>query len=86
MILFNLAEMWNRRRGRALSPQQMQDRIPPMKIASMIIVVATLALAACGPNAATRATTGAATGAVVAGPVGAVAGAAIGGSGAVRVQ
>ncbi|HHW33357.1 MAG TPA: hypothetical protein GXX24_04330 [Paracoccus solventivorans] len=44
-----------------------------MKIASMIIVVATLALAACGPNAATRATTGAATGAVVAGPVGAVA-------------
>ncbi|HMM08097.1 hypothetical protein SAMN05444389_104204 [Paracoccus solventivorans] len=57
-----------------------------MKIASMIIVVATLALAACGPNAATRATTGAATGAVVAGPVGAVAGAAIGGSGAVKVQ
>ena len=57
-----------------------------MKIASMIIVVATLALTACGPNVATRATTGAATGAVVAGPVGAVAGAAIGGSGAVRVQ
>lgn len=46
----------------------------------------TLAVAACGPNAATRATTGAATGAVIAGPVGAVAGAAAGGSGAVRVN
>lgn len=57
-----------------------------MKITSMIVVVATLALAACGPNAATRATTGAATGAVVGGPVGAVAGAAVGGSGVVRVQ
>ena len=45
-----------------------------------------LTLAACGPNAATRATTGAATGAVVAGPVGAVAGAALGGSGAVEVK
>lgn len=45
-----------------------------------------LGLAACGPNAATRATTGAATGAVVAGPVGAVAGAALGGTGAVRVR
>ncbi|MDP5306707.1 hypothetical protein [Paracoccus spongiarum] len=47
---------------------------------------AALAVAACGPNTATRATTGAATGAVVAGPVGAVAGAALGGSGAVRVE
>ena len=45
-----------------------------------------LTLAACGPDAATRATTGAATGAVVAGPVGAVAGAALGGTGAVRVR
>ncbi|HHW34905.1 MAG TPA: hypothetical protein GXX24_12305 [Paracoccus solventivorans] len=57
-----------------------------MKITNMIVVFAALALAACGPNVATRATTGAATGAVVAGPVGAVAGAAIGGSGAVKVQ
>ncbi len=57
-----------------------------MKITNMIVVFAALALAACGPNVATRATTGAATGAVVAGPVGAVAGAAIGGSGVVRVQ
>lgn len=46
----------------------------------------TLAVAACGPNTATRATTGAATGAVIAGPVGAVAGAAAGGTGAVRVN
>ena len=46
----------------------------------------TLAIAACGPNPGTRATTGAATGAVVAGPVGAVAGAALGGSGAVQVR
>lgn len=45
-----------------------------------------LALAACGPNVATRATTGAAAGAVAAGPVGAVAGAALGGSGAVKVN
>ncbi|MDO5706033.1 MAG: hypothetical protein Q4G49_13335 [Paracoccus sp. (in: a-proteobacteria)] len=45
-----------------------------------------LTVAACGPNAATRATTGAATGAVVAGPVGAVAGAGLGASGAVRVN
>jgi osmotically inducible lipoprotein OsmB len=51
-----------------------------------LICSAALALAACGPNTATRATTGAATGAVVAGPVGAVAGAALGGSGAVQVK
>lgn len=53
---------------------------------AMMLCGLTLALAACGPNAATRATTGAATGAVVAGPVGAVAGAALGGSGAVKVK
>lgn len=51
-----------------------------------LICTLTLALAACGPNVATRATTGAATGAVVAGPVGAVAGAALGGTGAVKVN
>ncbi|WP_169712140.1 hypothetical protein [Paracoccus contaminans] len=56
------------------------------KISLSLLAAATLALAACGPNTATRATTGAATGAVVAGPVGAVAGAALGGSGAVRVK
>ncbi|WP_294927091.1 hypothetical protein [uncultured Paracoccus sp.] len=56
------------------------------KIIALVFCGMTLALAACGPNAATRATTGAATGAVVAGPVGAVAGAAAGGSGAVRVN
>ncbi|SDX36693.1 hypothetical protein [Paracoccus sanguinis] len=50
------------------------------------LATATLALAACGPDAGTRATTGAATGAVVAGPVGAVAGAALGGTGAVQVR
>lgn len=53
---------------------------------AMLLCGAALALTACGPNTATRATTGAATGAVVAGPVGAVAGAALGGSGAVRVN
>ena len=51
-----------------------------------LTILCLLLLAACGPNAATRATTGAATGAVVAGPVGAVAGAALGGSGAVQVR
>ena len=56
------------------------------KSIALLLVGATLALSACGPNTATRATTGAATGAVVAGPVGAVAGAALGGSGAVRVK
>lgn len=56
------------------------------KIAMIALSAATLALTACGPNTATRATTGAATGAVVAGPVGAVAGAALGGSGAVKVK
>ncbi|MFD1881918.1 hypothetical protein [Paracoccus pacificus] len=56
------------------------------KLGSVLIIGATLALASCGPNTATRATTGAATGAVVAGPVGAVAGAALGGSGAVQVK
>lgn len=58
-----------------------------MKKTMLILVCgATLAVTACGPNTATRATTGAATGAVVGGPVGAVAGAALGGSGAVRVE
>lgn len=56
------------------------------KITLTALFAATLALAACGENTATRATTGAATGAVVAGPVGAVAGAALGGSGAVQVK
>ncbi|WP_167620089.1 hypothetical protein [Paracoccus ravus] len=51
----------------------------------ILICALTLAVGACGPNTATRATTGAAAGAIVAGPVGAVAGAAIGGSGAVRI-
>ena len=55
-------------------------------ISLLTLAVCSLALVACGPNAATRATTGAATGAVVAGPVGAVAGAALGGSGAVQVR
>ena len=54
--------------------------------AAILLCGVVLALAACGPNAATRATTGAAAGAVVAGPVGAVGGAALGGSGAVRVN
>ncbi|MDO5368836.1 hypothetical protein [Paracoccus sp. (in: a-proteobacteria)] len=53
---------------------------------AMLLAAATLTIAACGPNTATRATTGAATGAVVGGPVGAVAGAALGGSGAVQVN
>ncbi len=56
------------------------------KFGAIVICGATLALAACGPNATTRATTGAATGAAVGGPVGAVAGAALGGSGAVQVK
>lgn len=86
MILFNTGGMWNRRRRAGVGPATDTKLEPAMKITSMIVVVATLALAACGPNAATRATTGAATGAVVAGPVGAVAGAAVGGSGVVRVQ
>lgn len=47
---------------------------------------AALGLAACGPNAVTRATSGAAAGAVVAGPVGAVAGAALGASDTVQVR
>lgn len=55
------------------------------KLTVILLCGLTLAVAACGPNTATRATTGAATGAVVAGPVGAVAGAALGGSGAIRV-
>ena len=53
---------------------------------AILLAAMTLALAACGPNAATRATTGAATGAVVGGPVGAVAGAALGGTGTVQVK
>lgn len=56
------------------------------KFAAIVICGSVLAVAACGENTATRATTGAATGAVVGGPVGAVAGAALGGSGAVRVE
>ncbi|SES99549.1 hypothetical protein [Paracoccus homiensis] len=56
------------------------------KITLTLICGMTLAVAACGPNTATRATTGAATGAVIAGPVGAVGGAALGGSGAVQVK
>ncbi|MFD1794801.1 hypothetical protein ACFSC1_02265 [Paracoccus aurantiacus] len=56
------------------------------RIATTLVLGAALALSACGPNTATRATTGAATGAVVGGPVGAVAGAALGGSGAVQVK
>lgn len=56
------------------------------KLGTIVVCGMALTLAACGPNAATRATTGAATGAVAAGPVGAVAGAALGGSGAVQVN
>jgi len=56
------------------------------KLHVILICVLSLAVSACGPNTATRATTGAAAGAVVAGPVGAVAGAAIGGSGAVHIR
>ncbi|MDO5605201.1 MAG: hypothetical protein Q4G25_08585 [Paracoccus sp. (in: a-proteobacteria)] len=56
------------------------------RLAAILLCGTALTLAACGPNAATRATTGAATGAVVAGPVGAVAGAALGGSGTVQVR
>lgn len=56
------------------------------KFSLALIAAATLTLAACGQDAATRATTGAATGAVVAGPVGAVAGAALGGTGTVQVK
>lgn len=56
------------------------------KSVAIVLCGATLLVAACGPNAATRATTGAATGAVVAGPVGAVAGAALGGTGTVKVK
>ena len=56
------------------------------RITAVAFTVIALGLSACGPNAATRATTGAATGAVAAGPVGAVAGAALGGSGAVQVR
>ena len=57
-----------------------------MRLTGIVLCSLTLAVAACGKNTATRATTGAATGAVVGGPVGAVAGAALGGSGAVRVN
>ena len=57
-----------------------------MKALPILMSGLVLALASCGPNTATRATTGAATGAVVAGPVGAVAGAAVGGSGMVQVK
>ena len=56
------------------------------KFGMMLACGMVLAVSACGPNTATRATTGAATGAVVGGPVGAVAGAALGGSGAVQVK
>lgn len=53
---------------------------------AIILCSATLALAACGPNAQTRAVTGGATGLAVAGPVGAAVGAAAGGTGAVQVN
>ncbi|WP_170295193.1 hypothetical protein [Paracoccus aestuariivivens] len=56
------------------------------KLTVIAVCALTLAVSACGPNTATRATTGAAAGALVAGPVGAVAGAAIGGSGAVHIR
>ncbi|WBU56855.1 hypothetical protein [Paracoccus sediminicola] len=56
------------------------------KMTVILICGATLALAACGENTATRATTGAATGAVVGGAPGAVVGAALGGTGAVQVE
>ncbi|TRW99626.1 hypothetical protein FNJ84_02820 [Paracoccus sp. M683] len=56
------------------------------KIVTVLACVSALALAACGPNAQTRAVTGGATGLAVAGPVGAAVGAAAGGTGAVRVN
>jgi osmotically inducible lipoprotein OsmB len=56
------------------------------KLPLILIGAMALAVSACGPDTATRATTGAAAGALVAGPIGAVAGAAIGGSGAVHIR
>ncbi|WP_195759833.1 hypothetical protein [Paracoccus sp. S-4012] len=55
-------------------------------LATLMFCGSVLALAACGPNAATRAVTGATTGAVVAGPVGAAAGGLAGATGAVQVR
>ncbi|MFV0303214.1 MAG: hypothetical protein ACK5IP_20480 [Paracoccus sp. (in: a-proteobacteria)] len=56
------------------------------KTFAVLLCGAALALAACGPNAQTRAITGGATGLAVAGPVGAAVGAAAGGTGVVRVN
>lgn len=56
------------------------------KLGLMIVCGAALTLAACGPNAQTRAVTGGATGLAVAGPVGAAVGAVAGGTGAVVVK
>ncbi len=56
-----------------------QRRDLSMTIIKLVpVLLAGLALAACGHNTEQRAATGAATGAVVAGPVGAVVGAAAG--------
>ena len=55
-------------------------------LATLVLCGSALALAACGPNPATRAVTGATTGAVVAGPVGAAAGGIAGATGAVKVN
>lgn len=55
-------------------------------VATIIVLAASLALAACGPNAGSRALSGGTAGAVVAGPVGAVAGGTLGATGAVQVR
>lgn len=57
-----------------------------MKKIAALLTISALSLAACGPDASTRAVTGAVTGAAVAGPVGAVAGAGLGATGAVKVK
>lgn len=57
-----------------------------MKMIAALLTISAFALAACGPDASTRAVTGAVTGAAVAGPVGAVAGAGLGATGAVKVK
>lgn len=56
------------------------------KLIATLLFGVVLTLAACGPNAQTRAVTGGATGLAVAGPVGAAVGAGLGGTGAVRVN
>lgn len=56
------------------------------KFTAILLVGASLTLAACGPDVGTRAATGAATGAVVGGPVGAAVGGVAGATGAVRVR